>query len=76
MFFFYNINYIEAIAQVQRRVTKLLPSMENLSYKERLQKLKTTYPCIPSTKKGYDKSVHHSTWNILHESITVPHNTL
>ena len=36
----YKIKYIDAIEQVQRRATKMLPNMDNLSYKERLQKLK------------------------------------
>ena len=36
----YKIKYIDAMEQVQRRATKMLPNMDNLMYKERLQKLK------------------------------------
>ena len=33
----YKMKYIDSIEQVQRRATKMLPGMHNLSYKERLQ---------------------------------------
>ena len=36
----YKMKYIDSIEQVQRRATKMLPGMDNLSYKERLQKLR------------------------------------
>jgi hypothetical protein len=34
--------HITAIENVQRRATKLIPGFKDLTYKERLKKLKTT----------------------------------
>jgi hypothetical protein len=38
----YKKKHITAIENVQRRATKLIPGFKDLTYKERLKKLKTT----------------------------------
>jgi len=41
----YKVKYVEKIERVQRRATKLIPGIKNMSYKDRLRKL-----CLPTLK--------------------------
>ena len=50
----YKMKYIEKIESVQKRVTKQFSGMKNLSYPERLKKIRVTYINLQTNKRGYD----------------------
>ena len=69
----YKIKHISDIEDVQRRATKLIPEIKNLSYPERLRKLKLptlSYRCIRGQmievykiiNNIYDKNVSENMW--------------
>jgi len=43
--------YIYVLEGVQSRATKLINSIKHLAYKNRLKKIKITYPEIPQSKR-------------------------
>jgi hypothetical protein len=55
----YKMKYIEKIESVQKRVTKQFPGMKNLSYPERLKKIRVTYISLQTNKRGYDLSIQN-----------------
>ena len=55
---------IELIENVQRRATKQVPSLKQLSYTDRLKKLKKANAEVSQIKRGYDWNIQNSKWNL------------
>ena len=65
----YKIKHISDIEDVQRRATKLIPEMKNLSYPERLRKLKL--PILSYRRiRGQMIEVYQIINNIYHKNVS------
>ena len=55
---------VKIIETVQRRATKLVPTLKNLSYEERLRKLDLPTLAYRRSRYGYDRDLQNNEWCI------------
>ena len=53
----YRKKHIDMIENVQKRATKQIPGMKNLSYEERLRKLELPTTITQMAKRRYDRGI-------------------
>ena len=60
----YKVRDVENIENVQRRATKLVPTLKSLDYSERLN----AYSQIQTSKGGYDRDLQDNIWSVRQRS--------